>query len=76
MDRMINYIRMTWKLAWLLRTYRTCNLTVRFSRYELYNKLLDGVILFKVILGVTKPNPYIYIYKRIGQLLVYIVLAM
>ena len=37
---------------------------VGFSKYELNNKLLGGVILFKVILNVTwtQPNPYIYIY--------------
>ena len=26
----------------MLRTYKTCNSTVRFSKYEFYNKLLDG----------------------------------
>ena len=26
---------------------------VEFSKYEFYNKLLDGVILFRVTLGVT-----------------------
>ena len=59
MNQMVNYI---W-LAWMLRTYRTCNSTVGFSKYELNNKLLGGVILFKVILNVTwtQPNPYIYI---------------
>ena len=48
----------------MLRTYRTCNSMVGFSKYELNNKLLGGVILFKVILNVTwtQPNPYIYIY--------------
>ena len=50
---MVNYIQITWKLAWLLRTYKTCNLTVRFSRYEFYNKLIGDVILLKITLGVT-----------------------
>ena len=32
----------------MLRTCRTCNTMVGFSKYELYNKLLDGVTLIKV----------------------------
>ena len=41
-------------LMWLLlRTYRTCNLTVRLSKYEFYNKLLGDVTLLKVTPGVT-----------------------
>ena len=57
MDRMINYIQLAWKLACMLRTYRTYNATVGFSKYELNNKLLDGVILFKVAPGVTLTQP-------------------
>ena len=53
MDRMVNSIQLTWKLAWILRTYKTCNSTVRFSKYEFYNKLLGGVILLRVTPGVT-----------------------
>ena len=49
MDRMVNNIQLTWKLAWILRIYKTCNLTVWFSKYQLYNKLLDGVTLCRVI---------------------------
>ena len=26
----------------MLRTYKTCNSTVGFSKYEFYNKLLSG----------------------------------
>jgi len=48
MDQMVNNIQLTWKLAWLLRTYKTCNSTVRFSKYEFYNKLLGGVTFLKV----------------------------
>ena len=33
----------------MLRTYRTCNSTVRFSKYEFYK---GGIILFKVTSGV------------------------
>ena len=33
---------------------------VRFSKYELYNKLLGGVTLFRVTLGVSWTQP-IYI---------------
>ena len=54
---MVNNIQLTWKLAWLLRTYRIWNSTVEFSRYEFYNKLLGSVTLFKVTLGVTWTQP-------------------
>ena len=65
MDWMVYNIQLTWKLAWMLRTYRTCNSMVRFSKYEFYNKLLGGVTLFRITLDIswTQPNPiYIYIY--------------
>ena len=63
MDRMVNYIRLAWKLVCMLRTYKTCNSMVRFSKYEFNNKLLDGVTLLRVTLGVTWAQPiYIYIY--------------
>ena len=50
---------MAWKLEYLLRPYKTCNLTVGFSKYELNNKLLGGVTFFKVTSGVTWTQPYI-----------------
>ena len=53
MDQMVNNIQLTWNLALMLKTYRICNSTVRFSKYELYNKLLDGVTLFRVTPSVT-----------------------
>ena len=53
MDWMVYNIQLTWKLAWMLRTYRTCNSMVRFSKYEFYNKLLGGVTLFRITLGIT-----------------------
>ena len=53
---MINNIQLTWKLAWLLRIYRTCNLTMRFSKYELYNKLLGGITLLRLTLCVLLSN--------------------
>ena len=40
----------------MLSTYRTCNSTVRFSKYEFYNKLLDDVTLLKITPGVTLSN--------------------
>ena len=43
----------------MLKTYRTCNPTVRFSKYEFNNKLLGDVTFFKVTLGVTRIQPYI-----------------
>ena len=59
-------IQFTWKFAWMLRTYRTCNSTIGFSKYEFYNKLLGGVTLLRIIPDVTWIQPtYIYIYKHI-----------
>ena len=52
-DQMTNSIWLIWKLACMLRTYRTCNSTVGFSKYEFYNKLFGSVTLFKVIQSVT-----------------------
>ena len=60
MNQMVNNIQLTWKLAWMLRTYRTYNLMVRFSKYEFYNKLLGGVTLLRVTLCVTWTQPYIF----------------
>ena len=37
----------------MLRTYRICNSTVRFSKYEFYNKLLGDIILLRVTPSVT-----------------------
>ena len=50
---------MAWKLACILRTYRTCYPTVEFSKYEFKNKLLVGVVFFKVTSGVTWTQPNI-----------------
>ena len=58
---------MTWKLAWMLKIYITCNLTVRFSKYKLYNKLLGSVILFRVIPSVTWIQ-LIYVYREREQI--------
>ena len=56
---MVNYIQLAWKLACMLRPYRTYNRTVGFSKYEFNNKLLGGVIFFKITLSVTWIQPYI-----------------
>ena len=58
-DQMVNYIRSVWKLACILRTYRTCSPTVGFSKYEFSNKLLGYVTFFRVTSGVTWTKPYI-----------------
>ena len=50
---MVNYTRFAWKLACMLRTYRTCNPIVGFSKYEFNNKLLVCVTFFRVTLGIT-----------------------
>ena len=36
-----------------LRTYRTYNLMVGFSKYKFYNKLLSDIILLKFISYIT-----------------------
>ena len=56
MDRMVNYILLTWKLECMLRTYRTCNSTVGFLKYEFNNKLLGSVTIIR-------PNPIIIMHK-------------
>ena len=47
---------MAWNLACMLKTYKTCNLTVGFSKNEFNNKLLSSVTLLTVTLGVTLSN--------------------
>ena len=51
--QMLNYIQLAMKLAYMLRTYRTCNSMIKFSKYEFNNKLLCGVTFFRVTSGVT-----------------------
>ena len=53
MNWMVNYIRLAWKLACMLRTYKIRNSTVGFWKYESNNKLLSGVTLLKVTPYVT-----------------------
>ena len=53
MDRIVNNIWWAWKLKCMLRTYRIRNSTVRFPKYEFNNKLLGGITLLRVILGVS-----------------------
>ena len=57
--QMVNYIWLAMKLAYMLRTYRTCNSMIKFSKYEFNNKLLGGVIFFRVTSGVIWTQPYI-----------------
>ena len=56
---MVNYIQLAGKLACLLRPYRKCNPTIGFSKYEFSNKLLGGVIFFRVMLGIIQTQPCI-----------------
>ena len=58
-DHTVNYRRLAWKLACMLRTYRKCNPMVGFSKYEFNNKLLDGVTFFRVMSSITWTQPYI-----------------
>ena len=50
---MENFTQLAWKLACMLKTYRTCNPTVGFWEYEFTNKFLGGVTFFRVISSVT-----------------------
>ena len=59
LDQMVNYIRLAWKLACMLRTYKKYDITVGFSKYEFSNKLLGGVTFLRVMLGITQTQPYI-----------------
>ena len=59
MDEMVNNIRLAWKLVCMLKTYRTCNPTVGFTKYEFNNKFLGCVTFFRVTLGVTRTEPCI-----------------
>ena len=56
---MVNYIQLAWKLACMLRSHRTCNPMVGFSKYEFNDKLLGGVTFFRVTWGVTWTQSYI-----------------
>ena len=56
---MVNYSRFAWKLACMLRAYRTCNQTIVFSKYEFNNKLMVGVTFFRVTSAITWTQPYI-----------------
>ena len=47
------YIYMGIKLACMLKTCRTCNLMLRFLKYEFNNRLLGDVTLLRVIPSVT-----------------------
>ena len=55
----VNYIRLAWKLACMLRTYRICNPMIGFPKYEFNNNLLGGVTFFWVTSSVTWIEPYI-----------------
>ena len=47
-------------MTWILKIYRKCNLMMRFSKYEFYNKYLNSVTLFRITSGVTWTQLYIY----------------
>ena len=64
MDQMINNIQLTWKLACMLRTYKTCDPMVRFSKCEFNNKLLGGVTLLRV----TQLSFFFFLQNRISTL--------
>ena len=49
----IHYIRLARKLACMLKTYRKCDPTVGFSKFEFNNKLLVCVTFFRVTSSVT-----------------------
>ena len=41
------------KISMNVKTYRTCNSTLGFSKYKFYNNLLGSAILLKVTLCIT-----------------------
>ena len=43
----------------MLRSYKTCNQMVGFSKNEFNNNLLDGVTFFRVTSDKTRTQPYI-----------------
>ena len=59
MEQVVNYIQLARKLACILRTYKKCNPTIEFPKYEFNNKLVGGVTFFRVTSGVTWTQPYI-----------------
>ena len=59
MDHKVYNIQLAWKLACMSRTYKTCDPTVRFPKYEFKNKLLVGVTFFRVTSSVTWTQRYI-----------------
>ena len=48
MNQMVNNNQLEWKLACMLKTLKTCNPMIGFSKYEFNNKLLSDVTLFRV----------------------------
>ena len=52
-DQMVNYTQFSWKLACMLSKNRKCDPMVGFSKDEFDNKLLVGVIFFRVTSSVT-----------------------
>ena len=64
MDQMINNIWLKWKLACMLRTYKTCDPMVRFSKCEFNNKLLSSVTLLRV----TQLSFFFFLQNRISTL--------
>ena len=62
MNQIANNIQLTRKLARMIKTYKTCNSIVWFSKYEFYNKLLDSITLLRVTPSVTWTQSFIYIY--------------
>ena len=66
MDRMLNCIQ----LACMLKTYRTFNSTVGFSKYKFNNKLLNSITLLKVYTKCNLKSTHIYIGVCVCVLLV------
>ena len=54
---MINNFRLVQNLTCMLRTYRICNSSVRFSKYEFNKNLSNGITLLKIISCVIWTQP-------------------
>jgi len=59
MDWIGNYIQLAWKFACMLRSYRKCNSTVGFSKYDINNMLLGDVTYFRITSSVNWTQLYI-----------------
>ena len=54
------------KIGMHVKTYKTCNSTTGFSKYEFNSKLLSGVTLIRVTLSVCISNTILAMYFNVS----------